>query len=35
VISTIRDYDVKTKGVGNGSTGEGELLKELVWKILH
>jgi len=35
VISLLRDYDVRSKGVNNGSAGEGALLKELVYKILH
>ena len=35
IISTIRKYDAKSKGVGStGNTGEG-LLKELLFKILH
>jgi DNA polymerase-3 subunit delta len=35
VISAIREYDLKSKGVNNGSSTEGDMLKELVWKILH
>ncbi|MCD4744842.1 MAG: DNA polymerase III subunit delta [Bacteroidales bacterium] len=35
IISCLREYDMKTKGVGNISTKEGELLKELLFKILH
>ncbi len=36
VISLLREYDVKSKGVDStGNTDEGELLKELVWKIIH
>lgn len=37
VIGMLKEYDLKSKGVGFNSTGkkEGELLKELVWKILH
>jgi DNA polymerase-3 subunit delta len=36
VISLLREYDLKSKGVDStGNTDEGELLKELVWKILH
>jgi DNA polymerase III subunit delta len=34
-IGFIREYDVKAKGVNNTSTGEGALLKELVYKIIH
>ena len=35
IISLLREYDLKSKGFGNGSTDEGELLKELIFKILH
>ncbi len=35
VIGLLREYDLRLKGVNNGSTEEGELLRELVWKILH
>ncbi|MEM1215826.1 MAG: DNA polymerase III subunit delta, partial [Bacteroidota bacterium] len=37
VIHLLREYDLKGKGVGYNSTGkpEGELLKEMTWRILH
>lgn len=35
VVSLLREYDLKSKGVGNASTPPGELLKELVYKILN
>lgn len=35
VISLLREFDMKSKGVGNISGSEGDLLKELVFKILH
>jgi DNA polymerase-3 subunit delta len=35
IISHLNEYDLKSKGYGNTSTSEGELLKELVFKILH
>jgi DNA polymerase-3 subunit delta len=35
VISTIREYDLKSKGINGSSATEGDMLKELVWKILH
>ena len=35
IISLLREYDLKSKGIGNVSNPEGELLKELVYKILH
>ena len=35
IISTLREYDMKSKGMGNISTGADGLLKELTYKILH
>jgi len=35
IISLLRTYDMKTKGFGDVSTEPGDLLKELVYKILH
>ncbi|MEM9931582.1 MAG: DNA polymerase III subunit delta, partial [Bacteroidota bacterium] len=37
VIHLLREFDLKSKGVGYNATGkpEGELLKELAWRILH
>jgi len=35
IISILREYDLKSKGIGNVSTPPGELLKELIFKILH
>lgn len=35
VISLLREYDLKAKGVDNLSAGDGELMKELVFKILQ
>lgn len=36
VISYLREYDLKTKGVDStGNANEGDLLKELVFKIMH
>ena len=35
VISLLREYDLKSKGVGNANIVEGELLKELIYKIMH
>ncbi len=34
-IELIRQYDLKSKGVGSGVTSNGELLKELVIKLLR
>jgi DNA polymerase-3 subunit delta len=35
IISMLREYDLKSKGFNNVSTSHGELLKELVYRILH
>ena len=35
IFSYLREYDMKSKGVDRGSATEGELLKELVFKIMH
>lgn len=35
VIALLREYDLKAKGVDNVSVPDGELMKELVYKILH
>ena len=35
IFSYLKQYDLKSKGVNNLSTKDGELLKELVYKILH
>ena len=35
VISLLREYDLKSKGFGNVSAIPGELLKELIYKIIH
>jgi hypothetical protein len=35
VIKHLREYDLRSKGVDNESTDHGQLLKELVWLILH
>lgn len=35
IISLLRTYDAKGKGVNNVSTSDGELLKELIYKIMH
>jgi DNA polymerase III subunit delta len=35
IFSQLREYDVKSKGVDNISADQGELLKELVYKILN
>ncbi len=35
IIGYLRETDVRSKGMGNGSTSQHELLRELVFKILH
>lgn len=35
VIEYLRETDLKSKGVDNASTSDGELMKELVFKVLH
>ncbi|UKT64808.1 DNA polymerase III subunit delta [Pedobacter mucosus] len=36
IISLLREYDLKSKGLdSSGSVSDGELLKELVFKIIH
>ena len=35
IISILREYDLKSKGVGNTSASHGELTREMVFKIIH
>jgi DNA polymerase III subunit delta len=35
IISVLREYDLKSKGLGSAGVEEGELLKEMVFKIMH
>jgi len=35
IISILREYDLKSKGVGNISSSDSGLLKEMIYKILH
>ena len=35
IFKLLKEYDLKSKGVNNRSTNQSELLKELVFKILH
>jgi DNA polymerase-3 subunit delta len=35
VIALLREYDLRSKGVENASASDGELMKELIFKILH
>lgn len=35
IIAILREYDVKSKGVGNASVSGADLQKEMIYKILH
>lgn len=35
IIAFLREYDLKAKGLDNASASDGELMKELMFKILH
>ncbi|ASB48198.1 DNA polymerase III subunit delta [Alkalitalea saponilacus] len=35
IISILREYDMKSKGFGNTNTSHEDLLKEMIYKILH
>lgn len=35
VFSLLREYDMRSKGVNNESADHGDLLKEMIFKILH
>lgn len=35
IIGMLREYDLKSKGVDNVSASDGDLLRELVYKIIH
>jgi len=35
IIGYLRDYDMRSKGLNNVSAAEADLLKEMVYKILH
>jgi DNA polymerase-3 subunit delta len=35
IFEDLKECDLKTKGVNNNGTPNGELLKELTFKILH
>lgn len=34
-VSLIREFDAKSKGFGNASLPDGELLRELIFKLMH
>ena len=35
VLSLLREYDLRSKGARGGTTENGELMRELTYKILH
>lgn len=35
IVSFLREYDLKSKGYGSNATDAGDLLKELIFKIMH
>lgn len=35
VISHLRDADLKSKGVGASNLAHGDILKQLLFKIMH
>lgn len=35
VVSLLRSYDLRSKGFGDPGTDQGDLLKEMIFKILH
>jgi len=35
IFSYLREYDLKSKGINNATATEAELLKELIFKIIH
>ena len=35
IVSILREYDLRSKGVNNVSTSEGEMLREMLFRILH
>ncbi|MDR1672255.1 MAG: DNA polymerase III subunit delta [Bacteroidales bacterium] len=35
IISILREYDLKSKGAGNASSSDGDLMREMVYKIMH
>ena len=35
IFKHLKEYDLKSKGLNNKSTGQSGLLKELIFKILH
>ena len=34
-IAILHEYDLKAKGIGNASAKDGELLKEMIYRLMH
>lgn len=34
-IAILHEYDLKSKGIGNSTFSEGDLMKELIYKLMH
>jgi len=34
-IAVLHEYDLKSKGIENSSTSEGELMKEMIYRLMH
>jgi DNA polymerase-3 subunit delta len=34
-ISILREFDLKSKGLGANNTSNSDILKELIFKLLH
>jgi DNA polymerase-3 subunit delta len=34
-ISSIKEADLRSKGVNTGSGGDGQIIRELVWRLMH
>lgn len=34
-IAVLHEYDLKAKGIGNSSFSHGELMKEMVYQLMH
>lgn len=35
IVSLLREYDMKSKGFNNNSATSGDLLQEMIFKIMH
>jgi len=35
IISFLREFDLKSKGIGSSSASNGDLMREMIYKVLH